>query len=379
VTANDATSLTVAPDWTVQPDATSRYVVDRMPGVLAGAGGVNVTAWDAGTPTSWGETKTLAPAPGSTTAIPEATTQWQVCFKCHSAANSNVTAWKSGWTDLAAEFNPRNQSYHPIVAPAGAFPNTTGYGNNQVAAANLSGGWKPGDMMYCSDCHGNSETGYAASQGPHASAVPFMLRGTAVRWPTMANGTTRWTTSNYTTGQGTKDGLFCLNCHATLASVHTRSDHNNTACTACHILIPHGGKLKRLMATAAYPGRAAVTYTSRGNWTANTTYAVADYVRVGGTGRYLLCTTAGTSAATAPTVPGSSNQTVTDGTVVWTSGSSSNPPSNLTYIPPTAGTPAVYRDTGVTQQLNAYSGGSSSSNCNGCGEHNMTITTTNAW
>jgi len=104
----------------------------------------------------------------------------------------------------------------------------------------------------------------------------------------------------------------------------------------------------------ADPGRAAVTYTSRGNWTANTTYAVADYVRVGGTGRYLLCTTAGTSAATAPTVPGSSNQTVTDGTVVWTSGSSSNPPSNLTYIPPTAGTPAVYRDTGVTQQLNAY-------------------------
>ena len=257
VASNTATQLTLSSTWDVTPDTTSRYVVDKLPGVLTGAGGVNVTAWDAGTPTSWGETKTLSPAPGSTTAIPDATTQWQVCFKCHSAANTSFASWKGGWTDLAAEFNPRNQSYHPIIAPAAAFA-ATGYGNTQLSATNVTNGFKPGDMMYCSDCHGNNDSGYGASQGPHASAVPYVLRGPATRWPFQADGTTRWTTSNYTTGQGTKDGLFCLNCH-TLGSVHTRGDHSGIACTGCHIQIPHGGKVKRLIRTTNTPAPYADT------------------------------------------------------------------------------------------------------------------------
>jgi predicted CxxxxCH...CXXCH cytochrome family protein len=253
IASNTATQLTLSGTWTITPDTTSRYVVDKLPGVLAGAGGVNVTAWDAGTPTAWNEAKTLSPAPGSATAIPDATTQWQVCFKCHSAANTAVTSWKAGWTDLAAEFNPRNQSYHPVVAPAGAFA-ATGYGNTALTATQLTNGWKPGDMMYCSDCHGNADTGYGAAQGPHASAVPFVLRGPNTRWPTMADGTTRWTVNSSGTGLGTKDGLFCRNCHPALTGVHTsRSNHQSTACTGCHIQIPHGGKVKRLIRTTNTP------------------------------------------------------------------------------------------------------------------------------
>jgi hypothetical protein len=254
VLSNTATQLTIVGTWATTPDTTSRYVVDRLPNVLTGAGGVNVTAWAAGTPSAWGEAKTIVPAPGSAVSIPDATTQWQVCFKCHSAANTAVTSWKSGWTDLASEFNPRNQSYHPIIAPAAAFA-ATGYGNTQLSATQLTNGWKPGDMMYCSDCHGNNDTGYGASQGPHASAVKFVLRGPNTRWPTMADNATRFTTgssSPFTAGQGTASGLFCLNCHA-LSGVHTRSEHNNVACTGCHIVIPHGGKLKRLMRTSNTP------------------------------------------------------------------------------------------------------------------------------
>jgi predicted CxxxxCH...CXXCH cytochrome family protein len=249
VLSNTGTQLTIEGSWATPLDTTSIYVVDRLPNVMAGAGGVNVTAWDAGTPTSWNETKTLVPAAGSATSIPDATTQWQVCFKCHSAANTSFATWKAGWTDLAAELNPRNQSYHPIMAPAAAFA-AAGYGNTQLAANQLANGWKPGDMMYCSDCHGNNDTGYGASQGPHASAVSFVLRGPNTRWPSQADGTTRWTINNSTTALGTKDGLFCRNCHPALSGVHTQDNaHQSIACTYCHIQIPHGGKLKRLIRT----------------------------------------------------------------------------------------------------------------------------------
>jgi hypothetical protein len=215
---------------------------------MAGSQGVNVTAWGA----NWAGATTYVPAPASATAIPTATTQWQVCFKCHSGANSQLASWNSGWTNLALEFNPNNASFHPVVAPLSSGASTV------VAAAQLTSGWKPGDVMYCSDCHGNDDTTNAASQGPHASAVKFILRGPNTRWPFQNGGTTRWTTSNYTTSSGTANGLFCLNCHA-LSGVHTRGEHVNTACTSCHIQIPHGGKVKRLIRTTNTPAPYADT------------------------------------------------------------------------------------------------------------------------
>jgi hypothetical protein len=163
---------------------------------------------------------------------------------------------------MAAAFNPRNQSYHPVIAPAAAYA-ATGYGNTQVTTAQLTNGWKPGDMMSCSDCHGNDDTSYGASQGPHASAVNFVLRGPNTRWPMMADGTTRWTVTSSSTLAGTKDGLFCLNCHPALSGVHTTdSNHRSVACTGCHIRIPHGGKVKRLIRTTNTPAPYADTGTT---------------------------------------------------------------------------------------------------------------------
>jgi predicted CxxxxCH...CXXCH cytochrome family protein len=269
IASNTATVLTIAGTWATTPTTASRYVISKLPNVMAGATGVNVTGWGTPAMATWTVTDVFSPAAGSTTPLPAASAQWQVCFKCHSAANASLATWKATWSDAAKEFNPNNQSYHPIAAPA-ASASGTSIGNTQLAAAQLTNGWKPGDVMSCSDCHGNDDTAAAASQGPHASAVAFILRGPNTRWPTQSNGTTRWTTSNYTTGSGTAAGNFCLNCHA-LSGVHTRGDHAGTACTGCHIVIPHGGKLKRLIRTtntpAPYFDVAGAATTSSATWT----------------------------------------------------------------------------------------------------------------
>ena len=195
ILSNTATQLTINGTWTTTPTTASRYVISKMPNVMLGTSGVNVTAWGAATGTAWGETKTFNPAAGSTTTLPDATTQWQVCFKCHSAANTALATWNATYTDLAQDFNPRNQSYHPVLAPSAANA-TSGLGNTILTAADLTNGWKPGDMMTCTDCHGNDDQATGASHGPHASAVKYILKGPNTRWPTQADGTTRWTYNN---------------------------------------------------------------------------------------------------------------------------------------------------------------------------------------
>jgi hypothetical protein len=259
IQGNTATVLTVSPAWTTALDTTSAYVISKLPNVMLGASGVNVSAWGNQAQFAWSETNTFNPAAGdSTTPLPDATTQWQVCFKCHSSANTALATWNAAWSDLAKDFNPRNQSYHPVVAQAGATYTTAtaGYGNTQLATTDFVKGWTPGDMMTCSDCHGNDDQGTGASHGPHASAVKYILKGPNTRWPTLADGTTRWIWSNYTQNQGTANGLFCLNCHsATLRSIPHSNDtnHQAVACTGCHLRLPHGGKIARLIRTVNTP------------------------------------------------------------------------------------------------------------------------------
>jgi hypothetical protein len=95
-----------------------------------------------------------------------------------------------------------------------------------------------------------------------------MLRGVNKTWPgTFTLGT--WST-NFNNAAGT--GLFCVNCHpmragatspptgAWLNNVHSQGNHTSRTCTACHILIPHGGKVSRLIAaqgagTSTLPAR----------------------------------------------------------------------------------------------------------------------------
>jgi len=147
------------------------------------------------------------------------------------------------------------------MAPSVTVTGVTGFGNTQVLAAQLVNGWKPGDMMTCTDCHGNDDQGTGASHGPHASAVKFILKGPNTRWPTRADGVTRWMagttagTNMLTDNAGTANGLFCLNCHSsTLRSTpHTNQSQHRVACTGCHLRLPHGGKVARLIRTTNTP------------------------------------------------------------------------------------------------------------------------------
>lgn len=180
-----------------------------------------------------------------------ATAEWQVCFKCHAATGFATGGTGSlSMTDLALEFNPNNQSYHPVIQ---ALPST---GNRRLASTALTGGWTPGMVMTCTDCHATDQS---SSYGPHGSSVKWMLNpkttGTKYyNWPfqTAANNGSS-TATNYLTGTGSTTAPtanFCFNCHtwAGGGAAHTqRSSGHAAKCVECHIRVPHGGKALRLL------------------------------------------------------------------------------------------------------------------------------------
>ena len=134
-----------------------------------------------------------------------------------------------------------NKSGHPIMTGLDNYPNSTAVGSpakRGLQAGALLAPWNVNvgqQTMMCSDCH-NTDAATPAAQGPHGSAAKFMLRGAnAANWPaiTLANFATSW----------------CANCHVKNAggAGHTRSDHSGRYCYECHIVIPHGGKMSRLI------------------------------------------------------------------------------------------------------------------------------------
>ncbi|MFL5301960.1 MAG: hypothetical protein ACJ79R_16615, partial [Anaeromyxobacteraceae bacterium] len=245
--------------------ATTNQVTASSP--LYGVSGVGYT----GTlPANW------AAIPSTNLAkVAVATAEYQICFKCH-------TGWAFGTTpptgpsalaetDLAQEFNVNNKSAHPVV---NALANQTGSTAKGLVATQLLAPWNvsPGTQtMACSDCH-NSDAASTAAQGPHGSAVTFMLTGANRAWPYTVAGATSGTLyklSTSETGLGTANGLFCRNCHPQMNNTASNSLHRNTnlnggqhggnatvpACVSCHIRIPHGGKVSRLLVTANAPAR----------------------------------------------------------------------------------------------------------------------------
>lgn len=226
----------------------------ESPGPLEGVDGADFSAYPSGG-ANWSAVLPAFTATSTKVALATATKEYQICFKCHSSHNGSIMAgWDDNpgnaqeWTDVALEFNTNNGSYHPVVG-------TTDPGDR---VSGLTGGWSVGQTMYCSDCHDIDST--STTVGPHGSAIKWMLTGTNKAWPyttaTGANGngtnvTTNFRTyNNRNTSSGTDNGLFCLNCHAVGAGVHSAdSGHQSIACVNCHIRVPHGGKLARLITT----------------------------------------------------------------------------------------------------------------------------------
>lgn len=181
-----------------------------------------------------------------------ATLEYQLCLKCHSGFNSSYTpdgaanrssgtfSWSSAsasgarWTNVALEFNPANDSYHPVFAKA----------KRPITQA-MNAPWntnRGNQTMYCSDCHMDSAASPIA-MGPHGSATTRILRG-------------NWNPTSTATGYtlGSLDANFlCSKCHVLPGTnvVHARAAHQSYACGVCHIAIPHGGAAPRLLATTA--------------------------------------------------------------------------------------------------------------------------------
>ena len=98
--------------------------------------------------------------------------EYELCLKCHSSYTQLLTYIKPSEqkTDKAAEFDPANASYHPVLAPG---KNTTTAMDNSLAGGSL---WQftSASTIRCLNCHGNgslaagSPTWYG-KLAPHAS------------------------------------------------------------------------------------------------------------------------------------------------------------------------------------------------------------------
>ena len=198
----------------------------------------------------------------------EAEKEYQICMKCHSGwalgqttadCISTFTSEQSGikLTDQSCEFNPYNRSAHPVVMTTNEMLALGGRYAPPLTPEQLLPPWDEavGDQtMYCSDCHGADAEDGVDPRGPHGSANKFMLKGPNTNWPTKPDGTL------YTTGDvkaGTTQGLFCTNCHdLTQAQVHMLTwppPMRSIACVKCHVAVPHGSPISRLIGYDTMP------------------------------------------------------------------------------------------------------------------------------
>ena len=106
--------------------------------------------------------------------VQQATFQYEICYSCHglSEQSRSILVRKDNVTNVRLQFDPGNQSYHPVVAP----------GKNQ-AVSGFEPGHSPSDVMQCTDCH-NSDTSNT-TKGPHGSSYePILERGYQIQDPT---------------------------------------------------------------------------------------------------------------------------------------------------------------------------------------------------
>lgn len=195
-----------------------------------------------------------------------------VCFKCHTAATDLPKTGgtsNAGGTDLAAEFNPANNSYHNVLGLStgmrtqfSVLSQTTTW--NLPAAAFFKTGWGTNSAMTCTSCHTAGTVGQA--KGPHGSAVKFMIDpGYSGDWETAGLDFRQSATD--AGHPGVSDNIICIKCHVftdggsnsahgadgIFANVHTKANYSGNYCVTCHIRVPHGWKRPRLLGYTTDP------------------------------------------------------------------------------------------------------------------------------
>jgi hypothetical protein len=251
ITANTAAGVLTVPTWTTAPAAGAAYYIlnNSADGSLQGAWGAQLSTY----PAIW-----IAPAAGNftkKTIVAGTDLEATLCFKCHSSyywgappgvpptgISANGTVTNPTETDVALEFNPNNKSAHPVLVSLANLTGSTA--PKPLATAQMVAPWNGTaanmgvgvQTMTCSDCH-TTDAASPAAQGPHGSAAAFMIKNATAKpgWPTAAASAAGFATT------------FCSDCHVN-ANVHTRDGaHSSAACYRCHIVVPHGGKMSRLI------------------------------------------------------------------------------------------------------------------------------------
>jgi Zn-finger protein len=238
--------------WYGAPGASTNLVSN----VLQGVPGIEPT-W----PTAWTQPTTF-------TTMESSEKEYQICFKCHSywgigtavkgINNSGYVSPSDGvtpLTDVAWEMNINNKSGHPVVI--NQLGRTGSYVPKELNAVQLLSPWmeNPGlNTMYCSDCHGADNELGGDPKGPHGSNLKYILKGVNQYWPKKADGVTLYTLDDIQAG--TAGGVICMNCHD-INHPHDkwRSQMANKgfACVECHVAVPHGSPVSRLIGYTGWP------------------------------------------------------------------------------------------------------------------------------
>jgi len=203
--------------------------------------------------------------PTSFTTLASSEKEYQICLKCHSywalgvASNgvSNHFLLNSGIaaTDQAFEFNPNNRSAHPVIMSLNSMPGS--YSPKALKSDQLLPPWSSSagnNLMYCSDCHGADNEDSGDLKGPHGSNHKFMLKGPNKYWPEGPDG--KLYTLQDIQNQTGSDGIFCANCHdLSKAKVHKNKANlgMSLACVNCHVAVPHGSPVSRLIGYKSFP------------------------------------------------------------------------------------------------------------------------------
>ncbi len=160
----------------VEAVAATQRRAPAPPPSLQGVAHVRVTS---GAP---GSEPSTVPVPADD-ATPAA--EHEVCFGCHA----KVTARGGGSgarLSVAAQFNPANASFHPVLAQARS---------TDLDRAAFANGWTADRQVYCSDCHSGDD---GRVRGPHGSSYEHILKK---RYPTVR-------------GEKMVANDLCFDCHA---------------------------------------------------------------------------------------------------------------------------------------------------------------------
>ncbi len=158
----------------------------------------------------------------SGTPVAAATTESQVCYKCHAdtETRSRQVSRKAVDTNTRQQFSPSAISFHPVEAP----------GRN-MHVPSLMPGWSTASRVSCSSCHGSENSRAAGGSGPngtHGSSFSPVL-------------VAPYETRDMTT-ESAQAYALCYQCHdrANILgnfSFPTHSLHivdQQTPCSACH-------------------------------------------------------------------------------------------------------------------------------------------------